>query len=377
MSYRQYNRIPVPEVQRDEKKPLSQLRDELSFVNGGVDASDKEKPRSAARPKSIVVPKTGEKRRSSSVVQSSEKRVNQKIHPGYEKPYDADRQRRLEERKRAEYIHRKQLAEKRRRAEKARQKELAASKRLKREAKRERELENKKMLYRKQQRRRLNAERNKRYSHELSVEENARIRIKKEREKKRRMEKARLFAVRAAASVVLGILLFSFGFAMHIFSLNRYAAYSLSVYVRVGENERYKAEKGNIFILGEQISQLCDFTALENENGVKYISSASGNEYITFTFDVPSATVNGNKVRIEASPYIKNGKIYVPLSFFEEYCSGLNILYDEKSNTVGVSRQITNEKAVASNGAAPIYEPVTFTLKENGTLTRIDERLVP
>lgn len=361
MPYQKYNRIPVPEVQREEKKPISQLRSELSFVNTGT----AEKKKSSEKP------------RKPSNVQPPEKRTSQKIHPGYEKPYDRDRQARLEQRKRAEYLHRKQLAEKRRRAEKARQRELAASKRLKAEAKREKELEYKKRSYYEKQRRKLNAERNKRYSRELSAEENARIRMKKERKKKRRMETARVFAARAIASAILGILLFVFGFTIHMISLNRYASQSTLIYARVGENERYKAQKDNIFVLGEQISQLCGFTVLESESGVKYISADQGNEYISFSVGIPSASVNGSTVSLSASPYIKDEKLYIPLSFFEEYCLGLDVLYDEESNTVSISRQITNEKAVENGIAAPIYEPVTFALKDSGVLTRIDEKLVP
>lgn len=361
MPYQQYNKIPVPPVQREEKKPISQLRNELSFVNAGTD----EKQRNS------------EKHRKSSNVQPPEKRKNQKIHPGYEKPYDRDRQERLERQKRAEYLHRKQLAEKRRRAEKARQKELAASKRLKAETRREKELEYKKRSYYEKQRRKLDAERNRRYSRELSAEENARIRIKKERKKKRRIETARVFAARAAASVILGILLFTFGFTMHIISLNRYASQSSLIYARVGENERYKAQKGNIFVLGEQISQLCGFTVLKSESGVTYISADQGNEYISFSVGVQSAVVNGNTVSLSASPYVEDEKLYIPLSFFEEYCLGLDIMYEEKSNTISISRQITNEKAVENNNAAPIYEPVTFTLKDGNVLTRIDEKLAP
>ncbi len=50
----------------------------------------------------------------------------------------------------------------------------------------------------------------------------------------------------------------------------------------------------------------------------------------------PAAVVNGNPVLLSENTVMRGGKLYVPISFFEEYVSGLRFIKDEKNIKIDI-----------------------------------------
>lgn len=364
MPYRQYNKIPVPVKKAEEKKPLSRIQSELAFVNNG-------NARKTAGQRTNTSPSPS---RSATAVAERE---NVKSHPKYGKPYESDEMKRKHRQAQARRAHEQQLMEKRQRASKARQKELLRQKKLREETRRERRLEEKRRKEYEKKRRDAVKKRNARYGKEKSAEENARARMQKERSRIRFQKRIRSYLARTVAFFICGIILFFISFAVNMFSLNRYAAVNTGIYVRIGENDKYRAERTSAFVCVQQLAQLCELTSLDANNTYKYISPGSGNEYIELTADSCIASVNGNSVSLTAAPYVEDERLYAPLSFFEEYCYGLDISYDEDKNLIQVERVMTNENDVKNSALEPIYEDMAFTLKSIDIISHIDELTAP
>lgn len=134
---------------------------------------------------------------------------------------------------------------------------------------------------------------------------------------------------------------------------------------------------GTVYVGGNDLVTLCGFTVTGTEDEIKYISPDSGNDTVTFYKNSSLATVNKNKIRLEAETYEEKGKLYIPMSFFTSYATGIVCEYipeTEKDRAqIKVYKNILNEYDHKVSGAAAVYEPVTFRVKEAVTLDRIDE----
>lgn len=223
------------------------------------------------------------------------------------------------------------------------------------------------------------------YEKEKSVAENLRLQ-QKQNELRNRVLIAMLRALRNVSwGLLVGALLFGIVAAAAFVS----AAYHTDeehykVIYQVGEGESgdklaYGAlfRDGFWYVRGGDIVRLCGFTVTGSASEVKYISPDAGNEAVVFTVGTRRAKVNKNNVDIAAPTVYESGELYIPVVFFTDYCSGLIITVKEETEDtnarITVLRRITNETEYKTQGAAPIYENITFSVKEVTTLSRIDE----
>ena len=133
---------------------------------------------------------------------------------------------------------------------------------------------------------------------------------------------------------------------------------------------------GTVYVCGDDIVKLCEFSVIGTEDEIKYISPDSGNDVVTFYKNSNRATVNKNDVRLEAETFIKDGKLYIPMSFFTSYATGLVCEYKPETDSERAAikvYKIYNETAHLVYGVPVYYDPVSFRLKESVTLDRIDE----
>ena len=137
---------------------------------------------------------------------------------------------------------------------------------------------------------------------------------------------------------------------------------------------------GVVYVCGNDIVTLCGFTVTGNGEEIKYISPDSGNDTVTFYNDSARATVNKNEIRLQAKTYEINGKLYIPMSFFTSYSTGLVCEYtpetDDERASIKVYKKMLNEYDHKITGTAASYEPVTFRIKEAVTLEKIDENVL-
>lgn len=137
---------------------------------------------------------------------------------------------------------------------------------------------------------------------------------------------------------------------------------------------------GVVYVCGNDIVTLCGFTVTGTEDQVKYISMDSGNDAVTFYKDSTKATVNKNDIRLQAAVFEQSGKLYIPMSFFTSYATGIVCEYtpetEDERATIKVYKKILNEYEHKITGAAAEYEPVTFRIKESVVLEKIDEAVM-
>ena len=134
---------------------------------------------------------------------------------------------------------------------------------------------------------------------------------------------------------------------------------------------------GVVYVCGNDIVTLCGFTVTGTEDEIKYISPDDGNDTVTFFKDSNRAVVNKNEIRLQAPTYEINNKIYIPVSFFVSYATGIVCEYtpetEENRAVIKVYKKILNEYDHKVSGTAALYEPVAFRVKAAVTLEKLDE----
>lgn len=134
---------------------------------------------------------------------------------------------------------------------------------------------------------------------------------------------------------------------------------------------------GAVYVCGNDIVNLCGFTVTGTEDEIKYVSPDDGNDTVVFGKNSNRATVNKNEIRLEAPTFTSDGKLYIPVSFFTSYATGMVFEFTEETEdkraSLVVYKKILNEYDHKITGAAPVYEPVTFRVKEAVLLEKIDE----
>lgn len=257
---------------------------------------------------------------------------DKKVHPKYAKPYKNDR------------------AENRRRPAQEKRKKL------------DREYEKEQKLLRRESEKRTRAERT------------ARIRTAATR------IFVYLLIASAAAAVLFGI---SFGALKLIVGYHKKVSHKNIAY-QVGltaDMQRVTYEtlirNGVVYVCGNDIVNLCGFTVTGTADEIKYISPDDGNDTVLFYTGTNRAVINKNEIKLQAPTSYDDGKLYIPLSFFSSYATGLVCEYEPETEktraSVKVYKHITNEYEHKTSGAAAIYEPVSFRLKEPVVLAKIDE----
>ena len=183
-----------------------------------------------------------------------------------------------------------------------------------------------------------------------------------------------------AAAVIFGI---SFGVTRFLLGFRRgvdhksisYQVGLVSDTVRVPYNDLIR--DGVLYVCGNDIVNLCGFTVTGSDNEIKYISPDDGNDTVMFYKGTNIAVVNNNEIRLEADTYEIDKKLYIPVSFFTSYSTGLVFDYtpetEENRASLKVYKNILNEYDHRVTGNSAVYEPVAFRIKEFKTLESLDE----
>ncbi len=358
------NRIPTPSekhVHVDRSTP--QINEGLSVVKNLKRRQPPEEPKQSTRAPSHVEEKKPPK--------------SQKIHPKYASPHKEELERERRERARAEQKQKQKLIEKQRRMEKLREKEELRRKKLKAEAEHDKRQREQQRHREQRQAQKRNAQMQKKYSRELSVEENNRRMLYREKQKEYRQALLKAYFFRFIASVILGIVLFIFSFSAFLIIFNLRSAPADELTVNICGNEKIYSDKMFIsettsYICMDDVAAACDLTLFKSNGQFKYISSDVGNESASFTPNSATVEINGTKIRLNALPFLHEEKLFVPLSFLTDYCLGLNVEYDRQNGTVNITRIQTG-----SVGDTPTYADITFKIKSSGELEHIDENILP
>ena len=137
---------------------------------------------------------------------------------------------------------------------------------------------------------------------------------------------------------------------------------------------------GVVYVCGSDIVKLCGFAVTGTEDEIKYISPDDGNDAVTFYTDSTRATVNKNEIRLQAPTYKISGKLYIPVSFFTQYATGIVCEYTPETEndraSVKIYKKVTNEPEHKITGVVALFEPVTFRIKESVMLEKIDESVL-
>ena len=137
---------------------------------------------------------------------------------------------------------------------------------------------------------------------------------------------------------------------------------------------------GTVYVCGNDLVTLCGFTVTGNNKEIKYISPDKGNDTVLFYAGTVTAEVNKTDIRLSAPSFYEDAKLYIPMEFFVDYATGIVCEYepetDDSRSKITVYKKVLNESAVKLSGASPIYEPVTFRIKQAKTLDKIDESAI-
>ena len=332
--YRHKSILKEQEEQRIKKEQEEKQAAEAAARAAAASSSPEPKKKTAATDKKKTAAKKNTVKRKQTESKQSRKpeKEEKKIHPEYGKPYKKDTGR---DRKRAG-------AEKR--------------ERINKKYKKEKEL--------------IDQEKDKR----TRAERLARLRTV--------MTRAFIYLLIAAgvAAVMLGI---SYGAIRLVLGFRRKADH-LNIAYQVGlasDMQRVPYDTyirdGIVYVCGNDIVNLCGFTVTGTSDEIKYISPDDGNDTVMFYTGTNRAVINKNEIRLRAATSYEDGKLYIPMSFFSSYSTGLVCEYTPETDNSGavikVYKHMLNEYEKSVTGTAAVYEPVTFRLKESAVLAKIDE----
>ncbi len=111
------------------------------------------------------------------------------------------------------------------------------------------------------------------------------------------------------------------------------------------------------------IAELCEMTTTGDSESMKYTVRANG-ETVEFVLGQSLAYINGIPERMEATCYIRNGKVYVPMDFVNRCFKGLNASLDTEKNKITVIRETDDETGN--------YLLLSFPFKQSETSSSID-----
>ncbi|MBR5538588.1 MAG: D-alanyl-D-alanine carboxypeptidase family protein [Clostridia bacterium] len=112
-----------------------------------------------------------------------------------------------------------------------------------------------------------------------------------------------------------------------------------------------------LLVCFDDIASLCEMTETGSAKERTFFAQNS-DQSITLREGSTVAVLNGSKVDMLSSALLRDGKLYVPLAFVEEYMAGISVEAGEKS--VKISRGVYN----ASTKDNPLYVDTSFEATE-------------
>ena len=153
------------------------------------------------------------------------------------------------------------------------------------------------------------------------------------------------------AAVICGM------FAMDFFSGEKRGGVTYTI----GKNEYSLSAKeaydgDTLLVCFDDIAALCEMTETGSAQSRTFFA-ANSEQSITIEAGSRIALLNGSKVDMLAKAKLRDGKLYVPLAFVEQYMSGIAVSRSTNSGDVQVLRGEYN----ASTKNNPLYQDTGFT----------------
>ncbi len=144
----------------------------------------------------------------------------------------------------------------------------------------------------------------------------------------------------------------------------------------IGESEYTLSGKdayssNELLVCFDDIATLCEMTETGSVRE-RTFHAENSDEKITITEGSSVALLNGSKVDMLAQAVLRDGKLYVPLSFVKEYMVGVSL--SEENNTVVISRGEYN----SSTEENPVYVDTEFSATDVAELPKDEpEKIAP
>ncbi len=221
--------------------------------------------------------------------------------------------------------------------------------------------------YRRQKR--AEAERRRRVAEEEARRREA---YEKARRKKERKKNAKIFGGRVL--VFLGVLLILCAIVALIFIIHfnrtpdapkdngKITYYYGGREVRKADAEDCVTNDG-VYICFNDLSDYLGMAESGTAQEMKFIlpSDIEGlTEYITFVSDGYAVVINGQDIRLDIPNSLRGTEIWVTSEFVSEYILNISVTYNERGNSIYVSRIKDEENSTAKE---TVYLPVSFKLK--------------
>lgn len=127
----------------------------------------------------------------------------------------------------------------------------------------------------------------------------------------------------------------------------------------IGKNEYTLSAKeayngDTLLVCFDDIAVLCEMTETGSAQSRTFFA-ANSEQSIAIEADSQIALLNGTKVDMLATAKLRDGKLYVPLAFVEQYMSGIEVTHD------GGDVEIRRGEYNASTKNNPLYQDTVFT----------------
>jgi len=119
-----------------------------------------------------------------------------------------------------------------------------------------------------------------------------------------------------------------------------------------------------------ELAEIYDFVITGDINIIRFVTTGAERNDVKFYIDSSLAYINGVPVRLSSPVYADGQKVYVPLKFFTDYVSGLNVIYTRDQSRLNIKRI---ETAQDKNTKDTKYADIEFKLKSNGPTANILE----
>ena len=99
------------------------------------------------------------------------------------------------------------------------------------------------------------------------------------------------------------------------------------------DNDYYAYKNGKYFVSLTKLSEICGFTLHGNPEEMTF--SASDTNHATFEIGTRGVKINGTYSILDDASYFSGGNLFIPVSFFENYCSSVKCEFDKKGKVKG------------------------------------------
>jgi len=145
--------------------------------------------------------------------------------------------------------------------------------------------------------------------------------------------------------------------------------YDITVEIDIGEpkNKTYTLTRNNVF-LNEvhpyinltEIAMSLELSSVGSDDQIKFYKTDTAGSYALFTNNSEYVTINGEEIKLPGPVYIKGGKTFIPIHFFNYYTNGLKISYDAESRVMKII-YVINE--ALSTPKRKVYEEFSFAVR--------------